>query len=222
MEEKSSMNTDASTKLFPAASSDAQTTMTELLISLGIEALTICPKKSQTEKHCNFCMMTSSFVSPSPASNCILGDYIGMESCFDFYSDNQVCGESRGKREQPCPRRVKKREFPPPISWLCRIENGASRMPMVLKRYYTDDGRLILRKEKREYLKAHRSNGRLTLHLVPLNDIDEEEEEDVIPLGDIDEAKEEDPPKVFDSNRCSNIAETLLKENEQIFIKTTR
>jgi TATA-binding protein-associated factor Taf7 len=46
-------------------------------------------------------------------------------------------------------------------------------MPWVLKRYYTNDGRLILRKEKvrhHEYFRAHRCNGRLTLHLVPLDD----------------------------------------------------
>ncbi|XP_010544258.1 PREDICTED: uncharacterized protein LOC104816921 isoform X2 [Tarenaya hassleriana] len=42
----------------------------------------------------------------------------------------------------------------------------------VMKRYHTSDGRLILREETathREYLRAHRSNGRLRLELVSLN-----------------------------------------------------
>lgn len=45
-------------------------------------------------------------------------------------------------------------------------------MPWVLRRHYTGDGRLILTEEKvrhHEYFRAHRSNGRLTLHLVPLD-----------------------------------------------------
>ncbi|KAK8656083.1 hypothetical protein V6N13_108642 [Hibiscus sabdariffa] len=150
-------------------SATSNTTMADLLISFGIEALTICSKKNQTEKHCNFCMMTSSFVSPLPASNWVLGDYIGMESCFDFYSNEQPCGESHGRRERPCTTRVK-RELPPPIRSLSRSVNGTSHMPKMFRRYHTEDGRLILIKEKREYLRAHRSNGRLTLHLVPVGE----------------------------------------------------
>ncbi|PPD80905.1 hypothetical protein GOBAR_DD22168 [Gossypium barbadense] len=100
-------------------------------MQFGIEALTICPKKNQTEKHCNFCMMTSSFVSESAAS-WVIGDYIGMESCFDLYNNDQRC----------------KKEFPPPIPSLARTENQPPHMPWVLQRYYTNDGRLILREEK--------------------------------------------------------------------------
>ncbi|XP_012449004.1 uncharacterized protein LOC105772228 [Gossypium raimondii] len=180
-------------------------------MQFGIEALTICPKKNQTEKHCNFCMMTSSFVSESAAS-WVIGDYIGMESCFDLYNNDQVCSgggggdggrvfrESRVKRGQRC-----RKEFPPPIPSLARTENQPPHMPWVLQRYYTNDGRLILREEKvkhHEYFRAHRSNGRLTLHLIPLdnedNDTDVEEEE----------AKEED-------DQGNVVVETSIKDNNE-------
>ncbi|KAL4282113.1 hypothetical protein GQ457_03G013880 [Hibiscus cannabinus] len=148
MKDESSVNTNVSANQFSASSNNVQTTMTDLLISFGIEALTICPKKNESEKHCDFCMMAPSSVSPLPASNWVLGDYIGMESCFDFYSNEQPCGESRGRRERPCTR--VKREFPPPIRSLGRPVNGASHMPRMFRRHHTEDGRLILIKEKRE------------------------------------------------------------------------
>ncbi|KAG4140804.1 hypothetical protein ERO13_D06G040100v2 [Gossypium hirsutum] len=185
-------------------------------MQFGIEALTICPKKNQTEKHCNFCMMTSSFVSESAAS-WVIGDYIGMESCFDLYNNDQVCSgggdggrvcrESRVKRGQRC-----KKEFPPPIPSLARTENQPPHMPWVLQRYYTNDGRLILREEKvkhHEYFRAHRSNGRLTLHLIPLDnedndtDVEEEEEEE-----EEEEAKEED-------DQGNVVVETSIKDNNE-------
>lgn len=64
-------------------------------------------------------------------------------------------------------------EVPPPIPSLARTENLPSHMPWILKRHYTTDGRLILTEEKvrhHEYFRAHRSNGRLRLQLVPLDD----------------------------------------------------
>lgn len=48
-----------------------------------------------------------------------------------------------------------------------------SYVPLVLKREYTSDGRLLLKEDKvrgHEYFRAHRSNGRLTLQLVSLDD----------------------------------------------------
>ncbi|XVE60429.1 hypothetical protein DITRI_Ditri05aG0128000 [Diplodiscus trichospermus] len=211
-------------------------------IQLGLEPLTICPKKSQSEKHCNSCMMTSSVVSPSASS--LIGDYIGMESCYDLDNNQEVCGGfvgggavvkndnqysgvcSRGKREQRC-RRTVKRDFPPPIPSLARTDNMPSHMSWVLKRYYTSDGRLILREEKvrhQEYFRAHRSNGRLTLHLVPLDDddeIDDIEEQEI----DYEEVKvEEAQGDVFENNinninnaeddHKTNIVEALLKDND--------
>lgn len=182
-------------------------------MQFGIEALTICPKKNHTEKHCDFCMMTSSFASESAAS-WVIGDYIGMESCFDLCNNDQICNGGGGdgggvsrersvKRGQRC-----KKEFPPPIPSLARTENQQPHMPRVLQRYYTNDGRLILREEKvkhHEYFRAYRSNGRLTLHLIPLdnedNDTDEEEEEEE------EEAKEEDDQ--------GNAVETLIKDNNE-------
>ncbi|TYI21582.1 hypothetical protein ES332_A06G046900v1 [Gossypium tomentosum] len=194
-------------------------------MQFGIEALTICPKKNQTEKHCNFCMMTSSFISESAAS-WVIGDYIGMESCFDLYNNDQVCSgdggggdggrvcrEIRVKRGQRC-----KKEFPPPIPSLARTENQPPHMPWVLQRYYTNDGRLILREEKvkhHEYFRAHRSNGRLTLHLIPLDnedndtDVEEEEEEEAKDVEEEEEeAKEED-------DQGNVVVETSIKDNNE-------
>ncbi|KAK8492286.1 hypothetical protein V6N13_110000 [Hibiscus sabdariffa] len=134
----------------------------------GIEALTICTKKTHTENHSKPCMMApGALLSPPPSS--LIGDYIGMESCFDFADNEPPCGCGtdciREKREQRCRMtRTKKTEIPPPIP---------RRMPWVLKRYYTSDGRLILREEKvgcNEYFRAHRSNGRFILDLVPFDD----------------------------------------------------
>lgn len=106
-----------------------------------------------------------------------LGDYVGVESCFDSVdgADNMESGMSRrvggeGKREKGV---MKFKEYPPPIPWLARTGNSpASRMPWVLKRYYTEDGRLIItgeKAERHEYFEAHRSDGRLRLRLVPLD-----------------------------------------------------
>ncbi|GAV59297.1 DUF3049 domain-containing protein [Cephalotus follicularis] len=139
----------------------------------------------------------------SPTNTSFLGDYIGMESCLDLKNNNEdiVCATNddvydhiRDKRDQRWA--MKKIEFPPPITLLARTENLHSHMPWVLKRQYTGDGRLILTEERvrhHEYLRAHRSNGRLTLQLVPLDDdvpvphiSDEEEdiEDEVVDDGD--------------------------------------
>ncbi|XVF64712.1 hypothetical protein PTKIN_Ptkin09bG0189400 [Pterospermum kingtungense] len=217
----------------------------EIKQQLGLEALSICPKKSQTEKHCSSCMMTSSVVSPSASS--LIGDYIGMESCFDLDDNNNqdvsggggdgcvnnndysgVCSQGCEKRDRRMTSTTTtKREFPPPIRSLARSDNLPSHMPWVLKRYYTSDGRLILREEKvrhHEYLRAHRSNGRLTLHLVPLDDnIDDIEDYDEIDDDEEEEEKAGDSSNVVnnaskddddDDDHKSNILETLLKDND--------
>ncbi|KAK6938187.1 Fantastic Four domain [Dillenia turbinata] len=87
----------------------------------------------------------------------------------------------------------RKNDFPPPIPMLARTENLPSHMPWILKRYYTNDGRLIICEEKvkhHEYFRAHRSNGRLTLQLVPLDDgvsddeFDYDDEDDYVTDGE--------------------------------------
>ncbi|KAH7567799.1 hypothetical protein ACOSP7_010030 [Xanthoceras sorbifolium] len=153
-------------------------------VALGLKALTICPENDH--KHHNSCIMTSNLMSPpSSPSFSHMGDYIGMESCVDLKSDeddvnvttkgDEASKAFRSQRYQ-CKRdqrwAMKKREIPPPITLLARTENLPSHMPFVLKRYYTSDGRLILREERvrhHEYFKVHRSNGHLTLQLVPLD-----------------------------------------------------
>lgn len=135
--------------------------------------------------------VTSSVLSrtTSSSSSSAVGDYIGTESCFDVLSaeeENDVVSVSASvsetlsrfryggrRREEREARAAAAREFPPPIPLLAQTENLHPHMPWVLKRVVTSDGRLILREEKvrhHEYFRAHRSNGRLTLHLVPLDD----------------------------------------------------
>ncbi|CAN8291945.1 unnamed protein product [Cochlearia groenlandica] len=130
---------------------------------------------------------SSSSSSASSSTSAAAGDYIGTESCFDVLSQEEtVDAVSKSKsslmsrfryggrrREEREARAAAAREFPPPIPSLAQTGNLLPHMPWVLKRVVTSDGRLILREEKvrhHEYFRAHRSNGRLTLHLVPLDD----------------------------------------------------
>ncbi|KAI3465060.1 hypothetical protein Pfo_021723 [Paulownia fortunei] len=111
-----------------------------------------------------------------------LGDYIGVESCVDLKPDVADTPSHSGGAGMNLPRcrwrwDVAEKEYPPPIPLLARTENLPSHMPWVMKRYYTSDGRLVIKEEKvkhHEYFQAHRSNGRLVLKLVPLDDAVEE------------------------------------------------
>ena len=122
--------------------------------------------------------MKSNYFTLSPPSG---DDYIGTESCMDLQNDIEVehcdtSSKTKGSALKSSSKKKEKREFPPPIPLL----SGAQNVPWVLKRYVTGDGRLILKEEKvrrHEYFRAHRSNGRLALQLVPL---DEEEEGGVV------------------------------------------
>ncbi|KAL5078563.1 hypothetical protein RYX36_006984 [Vicia faba] len=106
-------------------------------------------------------------------------DYIGNESCIDLQiednflsniNDKSLASSNEKKMKMCIRNRERKREFPPPMPCLAQTQNLASHMPYVLKRYYTDDGRLIIKEEKvkHHYFHAHRENGRLTLQLVPV------------------------------------------------------
>ncbi|KAL0799101.1 hypothetical protein Bca101_054276 [Brassica carinata] len=125
--------------------------------------------------------VTSTMLSrTSSSSSSAFGDYIGTESCFDILSADEVPTKPSNRyryggrrREEREARAAAAREFPPPIPLLAQTGNLLPHMPWVLKRVVTSDGRLILREEKvrhHEYFHAHRANGRLTLHLVPLDD----------------------------------------------------
>ncbi|XP_024970976.1 uncharacterized protein LOC112509971 [Cynara cardunculus var. scolymus] len=107
-----------------------------------------------------------------------LGDHIGMESCVDLETDTaQPLQPSRGgapvnQKPWGMTRRSsfsgrKGKELPPPMP----IQSST-----VMKRYYTDDGRLIITEEKVEspkyFFTAHRSHGRLTLQLVPSESVE--------------------------------------------------
>uniref|UniRef100_A0A7N0UNX0 FAF domain-containing protein n=1 Tax=Kalanchoe fedtschenkoi TaxID=63787 RepID=A0A7N0UNX0_KALFE len=133
-----------------------------------------------------------SYSSDSEAAG-LAGDYVGVESCIDlrnaveFEAYERHCERSyerwRQRRKEEAeegdrPWRSEgsreKKEFPPPITCLERTENQRSHLPWVMRRYSTTDGRLVIREEKvrhREYFRAHRADGRLTLQLVPLDDV---------------------------------------------------
>ncbi|KAL9681290.1 hypothetical protein QQ045_013072 [Rhodiola kirilowii] len=132
----------------------------------------------------------------SPASEATqTGDYVGVESCIDLRNEEDFeayardCERSYERRRMMRKaelkvvedRRRQVREFPPPITCLARTENQPSHMPWVMKRYYTTDGRLVIREEKvkhHEYFRAHRADGRLTLQLIPLDcDYDDDVED---------------------------------------------
>ncbi|KAL1199481.1 hypothetical protein V5N11_007855 [Cardamine amara subsp. amara] len=106
--------------------------------------------------------------TPNLVRSCISydGDYIGTESCFDAFSDKTDNVRSPCERSREEKQAVVAREKPPPPIL-------PSHVPSVLKREYTSDGRLLLKEEKvhrHEYFQAHRSNGRLTIQLVSLDD----------------------------------------------------
>ncbi|KAL5752481.1 hypothetical protein ACOSQ2_022988 [Xanthoceras sorbifolium] len=160
-------------------------------IELGLKALTICSENDhnhdQKHHHHNSCLMTSNPFPPpiSAPSYSHISDYIGTESCGDLnHLTNNIDLRSSDhdhdhhqSHESYDHQRLKtkkmknnnnNKEYPPPMTSL----------PFVLKRNSTSDGRLILTKEKvkrREFLKAHRSNGRLTLELVSIDHDDDHE-----------------------------------------------
>ncbi|XP_018467833.1 uncharacterized protein LOC108839553 [Raphanus sativus] len=160
-------------------------------------------------------LLTSSMLSRTSSSSSAVGDYIGTESCFDVLSavegNNVVSREEPlnryryggRRREEREARAAAAREFPPPIPLLAQTENLLPHMPWVLKRVVTSDGRLILREEKvrhHEYFRAHRSNGRLTLHLVPLDGdvLELPQEPSHYPPDDVDEHDHDD----HDDHEC--------------------
>ncbi|XP_076947965.1 uncharacterized protein LOC143620061 [Bidens hawaiensis] len=97
-----------------------------------------------------------------------LGDYIGMESCIDLVNDYTNSSKDAPLNRKPWGLIHKRKpstpvkEFPPPLP----VQTST-----VFKRYCTDDGRLIIAEEKIDIPKchftAHRSNGRLTLEIIP-------------------------------------------------------
>lgn len=107
------------------------------------------------------CQETSNLVMSSISDD---GDYIGTESCSDAFSDKTDNVRSPSEKRQE--KQTVASEIPPPPML-------SSHVPSVLKREYTSDGRLILKEEKvrrHEYFRAHRANGRLTIHLVSPDD----------------------------------------------------
>lgn len=169
-------------------------------------------------------------------------DYIGNESCIDLQNENDVDQYDTSKsNDDPAPcnqakeakissrKKKEKRVFPPPIPLLARTQNLACHMPWVLKRYYTSEGRLILKEEKvryHEYFRAHRENGRLTLQLVPLDEDEDEflEEAGTSPHEEIDEDSTHDQSIIIADNdrfedeedKSSNVVVADSVENDNV------
>ncbi|XXG39077.1 hypothetical protein AAC387_Pa01g0130 [Persea americana] len=69
-------------------------------------------------------------------------------------------------------RSSKEREFPPPIPFLARTGNLPCHMPWVMRRI-RDNGRLVIQEvlvKHHEFFRTHRTNGRLTLQLMHLDE----------------------------------------------------
>lgn len=167
-------------------------------------------------------------------------DYIGNESCIDLDTENNFLSnidhhhtslassdENKMKSSIRNNSHDKKRDFPPPIPCLAQTQNLASHMPYVLKRYYTDEGRLIIKEEKvkhHEYFHAHRENGRLTLQLVPLDDYfmeaedqeeQQEEEIDSVTMVDQSVVMNENYQQENTNNTQNNVA-VAVDDDEEI------
>ncbi|XP_058746247.1 protein FANTASTIC FOUR 1-like [Vicia villosa] len=154
-------------------------------------------------------------------------DYIGNESCIDLETENNflsnidhqssLASSDEKKMKSSVRNCEKKREFPPPIPCLAQTQNLASHMPYVLKRYYTDEGRLIIKEEKvkhHEYFHAHRENGRLTLQLVPLgHDDDDDDDEDYFMEAEDQEEQEEEEINNVTMNQSVVMNDNLEEEN---------
>ncbi|XP_051124386.1 heavy metal-associated isoprenylated plant protein 32 [Andrographis paniculata] len=139
-----------------------------------------------------------------------LGDCLGTESCVDLKpvdgADDVVFdlnggggggggaemrrkGKGKGKEAAP----PVGREYPPQISSLARVDSLQA--PWVMRKYYTDDGRLVITEEKlrrHEYFRAHRSDGRLVMSFVPADDDDDDEDENENENEDSDDEEEEE------------------------------
>lgn len=121
----------------------------------------------------------------------------------------QRSASMRRTRQSEQKERMKEKEYPPPIPLLARTENLHSHMPWVLKRTYTNDGRLIIQEERvrhHEYFRAHRRDGRLTLQLVPLDDevFELEDESDAEPEADISSSPIGDSDNGDNHLQCSD------------------
>ncbi|CAL0305545.1 unnamed protein product [Lupinus luteus] len=100
-------------------------------------------------------------------------EYIGTESCIDLQNEIDLNHLDKSKTDTSVliksgRKKKEKKEYPPTISLLVGSNNNNNNMTWMMKRYYTSDGRLVLKEEKvkyHEYFRAHRDNGRLTLDL---------------------------------------------------------
>ncbi|CAM8998864.1 unnamed protein product [Rhodiola kirilowii] len=147
----------------------------------------------------------------SESTTFVTGDYVGVESCVDLRSaeefeayakDRERSYDQRRLGREAKRRRERWNEFPlPMISHLAQTENQRSHMPWVMKRYYTADGRLVIRKEmvrRHEYFRAHRADDRLVLQLIGLDDDDFEN------CCSIDDHHGVDV-EIFGDRRCTNL-----------------
>ena len=192
--------------------------------NVGLKILTSFPPKEALLSSPSSPIMISNNIALPP--NC--DDHIGNESCMDLQMECHIdhCDTSKSndapssaienqtKAKSSSSTKKEKKVFPPPIPLLARTQNLASHMPWVLKRYYTSEGRLILKEEKvrhHEYFRAHRANGRLTLQLVPLDD--NEDDDDYMFLGTSSVKAAATSPHHEEINKGSHDNNSTIKTN---------
>ncbi|VFR00343.1 unnamed protein product [Cuscuta campestris] len=113
------------------------------------------------------------------------------ESCFDSIIGAADSESSMSRRRVEWKGGLVKSpaQFPPPLPWLARTGNSpSSRVPWIMRRRYTEDGRLVItgeKSERHEYFEAYRSDGRLRLRLVPLDVL-------LVPADEIADEEESD------------------------------
>lgn len=205
--------------LFPSCFLKANPNTQTHKIDQSLVSLTLnCSSKK--EEISNSGSATSSImgsISPSlPSFSSLIGDYymgcVDLKNKVDSLQSSSKVEEIQGFSERCDMRDRRKEGFPPPIPSLARTGNLSSHMPWVLRRFYTDDGRLILREERvkhHEYFQAHRCNGRLTMRLVSLdNEVFADKEEDE---NDLENSQEEVASEL---DNC-RIEEAINEEEEE-------
>uniref|UniRef100_A0A7N0TZX8 FAF domain-containing protein n=1 Tax=Kalanchoe fedtschenkoi TaxID=63787 RepID=A0A7N0TZX8_KALFE len=126
------------------------------------------------------------------AGTSLAGDHVGADSCidlrtseeFEVYMQERRVGCGRSRNGGGLGSVVGRKELPPPLP----------RLPWIMRRYSTSDGRLIIRREEVghcEYLRAQRCEGRLVMRLVSIENgecrgqtgVDEDDEEEDCSAG---------------------------------------
>nr|XP_043618499.1 GATA zinc finger domain-containing protein 16 [Erigeron canadensis] len=138
-----------------------------------------------------------------------LGDHIGMESSVDLETNIQpsLCGSKVAMNRKPCEasnRRTSgtRKELPPPLP----IQTAT-----VMRRYYTNDKRLVITEEKVESPRLHfiarRSHGRLTIQLVNNNNNNNNNNDNNININELNSKDD-----------LKNVNENVVNNNNDVVV----